>query len=494
MATRPAASFVTILAMACGPSLVDEPTLTDPLVYETLAERCGSTDPILLLALAPNETMASGYSQYFPSPGSIQSTDRWMLRISTYDRDLTQTSFCDTSEDGPKPVSSRVVSVDRCGGDLQILPDYSTSVRAPKGTEPWSACGPGHTMIIFDPNVEGSEESYPELECTAYAVDGAFVTFTTEAPDQDLMFVRARLRLGEPAEITPLVSTWWPPQRVGDSDIFLARDLQLDLLEVNARTGQTRVLRSGVTGFKPTDDGRFVLWTPITGDSPAPWYLWDRQTDQERALGRSEWSGSWLDASLVGDVVSVSLLEQYPSSTQLILVPSGEELLVTGDWSGYARIGDTYILQRRHEDSTLSLALIEPGSDVPHPIPHGILHESWISGESLWTLGSDEVTSYGLLELAAPDFTPRVVATDVWYPQRLADGRLLTVLDRNANDRYGTLVLVDADGPVAEIDHDVLSTRTTMNPLIDDELLYMVRDPDHVRTGVWLAQIAPLVE
>jgi hypothetical protein len=55
------------------------------------------------------------------------------------------------------------------------------------------------------------------------------------------------------------------------------------------------------------------------------------------------------------------------------------------------------------------------------------------------------------------------------------------------------LVLVDADGPVTEIDHDVLGTWSKA-PLVDDTVVYRVRDAQHERTGVWIAQIAPIAE
>jgi hypothetical protein len=45
---------VCLAVMGCSPSTSD-PTLAEPALYGPLAERCGSTDPIPLLALAPNE-------------------------------------------------------------------------------------------------------------------------------------------------------------------------------------------------------------------------------------------------------------------------------------------------------------------------------------------------------------------------------------------------------------------------------------------------------
>jgi hypothetical protein len=69
-----------------------------------------------------------------------------------------------------------------------------------------------------------------------------------------------------------------------------------------------------------------------------------------------------------------------------------------------------------------------------------------------------------------------------------------TLADRDAGDHFGALVLLDEDGPVTEIDHDVLSTYSDMTPLADDTVVYVVRDRDHERTGVWIAQVAPVPE
>ena len=105
-----------------------------------------------------------------------------------------------------------------------------------------------------------------------------------------------------------------------------------------------------------------------------------------------------------------------------------------------------------------------------------------------------------MVELAAPDFGPRLVATDVWFPLRMSDGRLLTVRDRGPGEgHHGTLVVLDEHGDATEIDHDVIETLYAYNggqqpggesPIVEGVVVYPVRDAEDERTGVWLAELA----
>lgn len=314
-------------------------------------------------------------------------------------------------------------------------------------------------------------------------------------------FVRARLPADGSPAITRLSSIWALAKRVAGSDEYLLESTEHDLLSVDARTGQTTVLRTEISTFSVSDDGRFVVWARDRYPLQDP-FLWDRLTDEERPLGLPEWSGTWITASIEGDAVlavandTAELNDVDAATTQLILLSTGEELVVDGSWINAVRIGDTHVLQRRLPEYRSSLAILEPGSQTPRSIPHGTLQDWWVQDQSLWTLGimdDAEPSHLDLLELAAPDFVPRTVA-DTWHPMRLADGRLLTLLDRDADDRHGTLALVDVDGKRTDLDHDVLSTHNTLAPLVDDVVVYAVRDPAHERSGVWIAQIAPLPE
>lgn len=497
MMRRLGPGVVSIVMMGCGPS-TGEPSLADPLLYEVLAEHCGSTEAIQLLSLAPNETIEAVYSRFFPSPSTLSVErygDRWLFVVLAYDREVTRTTFYDLEAEPPEVVSSRIVSVDGCGGDARVLVEQSgtiSSVNAPTAAEPWSACGNG--LTVFDPDREGSGRSYPELQCGFDVVDDAFLTYTEM--DGMRYLVRARLPLDEPAEITVLTPMLFATQPGKDAESRLVtgfEDYRRDLVEVHVPTGQSTVLRTDIEYFSSSDDGRFVVWQSEGSDDS---YLWDRHTNEERRLGLPEWeqieAGPWIR----GSAVAVEPEGGSPNVTQLTLLPSAEEIVLEGSWRGEGRIDGTHVLRRIEDEQVASLAILEPGSQLPRPIPHGGLQSSWIRDQSLWVLGtiSDaDPSSFGLLELAAPDFSPEVIGTGTWYPMLLADGRLLTVLDRDPQDRYGTLVLVDVDGPVTDIDRDVLAIGST-EPLVDDMVVYAVRDRDHERTGVWIAQIAPLPE
>jgi hypothetical protein len=475
--------------VACGPSIPGEPTLGDVEAHEVLAEHCGSTDPIRLLSLATNE-LAVG-----PAP----SPNGWVFGIGVYDREITQTTpiVSTNPEDLPQRVSSRIVWVDECGTDVRVVAEDAITFRAPSGDEPWIACA-NRNVLAFDPEVEHAGQWHPGLQCPQDAIGDAFLAKTWDDPE---VLVRARLPVEGPAEITPLTTLHdtWPMRRIEGSDRYILLTDTYELLELDARTGAMTMLRSNAYRFDISDDGRFVLWEQAVWPPP-PRLLWDRQTGQERPQVPSEWEGEPVIEDLDGNVASAEHSDR--ELTQLTLLPSGTELLLEGRWRGVAQLGETYVLEKDTDPSSTSLmgkslAIVDPGSDVPRPIPHGTLKGWWVYDDRLWTLGvvdDADPSRLGLLELAGPDFTPRVVATDIWYPMRLADGRLLTVLDRNSEDLYGTLVVVDAEGVRMEIDHDVRVDMTDIAPLANDMVHYEVRDPDHTRTGMWAAQIAPLVE
>src|SRR5262245_7100054 len=109
---------------------------------DVLAERCGSAEPVQLLALAPNESAEPVSSWFVPFRSTLELQrygDRWLFIVQTYDRELTHAAI-DDLEEAPNVVSSRIVSVDGCGGDARVIAEgeYGIhSMRPPTGGEPW---------------------------------------------------------------------------------------------------------------------------------------------------------------------------------------------------------------------------------------------------------------------------------------------------------------------------------------------------------------------
>lgn len=501
MTQSSASTLVSLVVMGCGPSVDEEPTPRNP----ALVERCGSTEPIQVLALAPNEAIEP-YSLFNLIQGSaLPHGNRWLFAVSTYDREIAPTES-PWSEEPPTWLSSRIVSVDRCGGDVRVLAEDAQSVRAPTGNEPWTACSTdGGRLIVLDPEQERSGQLYPELYCTNDVVDDAFITVSRVEGEQRAL-VRARLRFDGPADITVITPINGAPHVVQGSSMRLLSGFDSELVEVDVLTGQARILRTDVYRWSASDDGRFVSWSPYSPSSEpqinAPLLLWDRQTDEERQLGAPEWPHPRF-YDVRGNVVLTRPDDDDPDVTQLILLPSGDELLLDGSWSGVAKIGETHVLR-----GSSALMIFAPGDALPRtifPDDPGVV----VFDEQLWLLDDnddDDVPSpsHSLLQATPPDFTPRLVAGGLHSPLRLSDGRLLTVLDLNAEGSHGTLVLVDANGSTRGIDRDVLGSlysfnneggqRSDMAPLVDDVVVYPVRDADHERTGVWIAQIAPSPE
>lgn len=501
---------MSIVAPACGPA-TGEATLYEPALYDPLAERCGSTEPIQLLALAPNETVESNDPWYLDEriyTSVARHGDRWLIGVKTFEREFIP-PFIDPEENTPNElVSSRVVSVDECGGDVRVVLEGVHGVRVPTGDEPWTACGGDQGLIAFDPDVVGSARPHPDLFCSADVVDGAFVTMTRGLEDETNWLVLARLAVDEPSDITQLVPGFYETLHVvAGSSLRLVDTADDELIEIDVLTGQQRVLRTEVSSWSASDDGRFVQWRQKL-DGCGPLLLWDRERDEERALGLPEW-GCARSFGISGNAVASTPEDGEPDLTQLVLLASGDELVLEGGWSSRGQVGQTYVLYQWGEPD--ALVFVEPGA-APSPPIVGDQRSVQLDDDRVWVFADEAHDDddpdtppppRSLYELAAPAFTPRLVASGLWHPLRLADGRVVNVVDRDLEHQRGTLVLVDGERGTMEIDRDVAETlyrfntearRKAFDPLVDDVVIYPVRDPEHERTGVWIAQIAPTVE
>lgn len=511
MLRKPLPALFSIALVACGPSVGGEPILAEPELHDTLAERCGSTDPVQLLALAPNETAESNDPWYLddgPYTSVARHGDRWLLGVKTFEHELIPPSI-DPEENVPNElVSSRIVSVDGCGGDVRVVLEGASAMRVPTGDEPWVACSEG--MVAFDPDVEGSGRAHPDLHCSTDAIAGVFAALTHEDEDGTQWLARARLAVDEPSDITLLAPHVYEPHVVAGTSLRMFDTHEGELVELDVLTGEQRVLRTNVYSWSASADGRFVEWRAQSASDQAPvdvpLLLWDRQLDVERPLGLPEWERV-RTYGVRGNAVAVTPYHGEPDLTQLVLFATGDEIVLEGQWQSLGQVGDTYVLR---DVGGISIVFVEPGAEPSPPLHVGTgdPYLMNIVGESLWVLVDEPVDdvdddpttpSSSLYELAAPDFTPRLVAGALLHPLRLADGRVLNVTDLDHEHRRGTLVLVDDQGST-ELDHHVADAlyrfntsgqRQLLEPLVDDTLVYSVRDPEHERTGVWIAQIAP---
>jgi hypothetical protein len=487
---------VAVAIGGCGPDLATR----------TFVERCGEVGPIQLLGLAPHET-AEGDTADSWIVHAVEAGDRWLVGVREYDVPLGPDSWIGADgdlEDAPVVVSSRIVSVDECGGDPRVVAEGASHIRPPRGAEPWIACTEDHRIVVFDPEVEGPGRAHPDLWCTDDVVDGDFLT-SRRVEGELPMVVRATLGPDGTRTLRELgIALRYPRDKPAPEATALTFmiDTSDRLLEVNVHTGTSNVLRQGVARFYISDDGRFVQWSPETNASgyEGTWYLWDRTTDEERQLtvdGQTVVTSYWIRNGIASYFVETG---PWQFDQRLEWLDTDESAALDGLWDVEGRFADQSVLGTAGE-----VGVFDHASGSFRTVYDDSLNGAWATEDGVrgyGPLGDPLGNRRTLLELTAPDFEPRVVVWDVYYPMHLADGRWLTVrgTERATPVPYGTLVAVAERGDAVVIDEDVASTLHEFNggdryheppPELERTVVYAVRDLEQTRTGVWLAELAP---
>jgi hypothetical protein len=480
-----------LLAVGCGPDLAPQ----------AFAERCGEVGPIQLLALAPDETAQSDWPHdSAPFVTAVQVGDRWLVGVRLFETPIGPDTWV-SGEDPPALVSSRVVSVDECGGDPRVVARGAHLIRPPRGAEPWIACSDDHRIVVFDPALEGAGVAHPDLLCTDDVLDGDFVT-STLVESHAARVVRATLGADGTRQTFDLAPAGAPREYLRTDDtrgqVFLIDEAQ-SLVAVDARDGTSQVLRESVSNFYISDDGRFIEWSPDALYAEGTWYLWDRTTDEQRALtidGQTTVKSFGFDDGVLSYFIDVGPWEY---AQHLLWLDRGETQTLDGLWDVHGRFGDMSLLS-----TAGAVGVLDHASGALRIVSNQSINPAWAADDAVRgtaLVGDPLGNRRRMIEFAAPEFEPRVVVEDVYYPVRLADGRWLTVrgTDRATPVFHGTLVALDESGAATEIDHDVAATLHEYNggnrrngppPELSNSVVYAVRDDDQERTGVWLATFA----
>lgn len=428
------------------------------------------------------------------------------------------------------PEHERVlVSVFRTSGPLGLFP--STDNRAVVAVDP---CGENPTLIA-----EGVELVKPHQNLVlACAVDGSALfrldpsgasdpvrvldgTCAVRRTDEGLVAVLAgpgdvgRLVIvRDPAGPMPAIETLVDGVGVPSNPFFGGNDHRTtplwakgsealamtpagDVLSVDLITGDSATLVTGALQFRASSGGGLLVWQSqdeLSGDPEAPSspiFLFTRETGTQQFMLNSHLA--WTVAPFRHNWV---VLRDDSSLGQRIFGFDGEELALPSGTFLRGILNDTefWLGRKREDDSTEELfwdMLSEPRFVIDHRLGHAskqgdgikVFEDADHPGDLEGSLRLGAFNGGQVEELSARvNFHHRV----------LPDGRILGILNEDAN-AHGSLRLEDpADGSVVELDpHGYLHSPTlNLGDPFDGDVVYAVDDPaDASRHAVYRARL-----
>lgn len=499
---------------ACGPS-----SSTDAPV--PFAELCGEAEALHLVPLADDELV-------LPGRAVQRHGDRWLVTVREYDAPVTDVHTArvrESDHDATGQIGARIVSVDACGGDEHIVARGIDLILAPPDDDgTWLGCSNANalasTLWWFDPTGSRPARELFETQNCNYIEHGDAIVARRGAYDEPGDLVRVIPDTGELAVLEPDLAAWEPVTNAAYEPTGEVLGLSTigDLISVELSTGVRTVLLGGVQEFHVLANGRFIAWVPGSPAAPPAsfvrWRLYDRDTGDERLLGRESWERVSMLAWPAMLRVSDESNPRDPSEeTQFVWLPGGEESWLEGGWTQIAfDNADEHLVRRIGDDEEAGLYVIDSPAAPPRflyksatrpivrddvvVVDHDDAYPSTSSGEPET---SDPL--HWIIEVPLDGSEARVVARDVYFPAWISDRRFATV-GGFAPDGIGELRLVDDSGTTLNVlDADVYSWFAGLWPWRPgdpwrpieprDAILYTVHDPSPERMGLWLARLAP---
>ncbi len=482
---------------ACGPSLGSESA--------ALAELCGENAPVQLLPLGQDEAVTA-------TPHAIvRNGDRWLIGVHTE---------VDTGED-----QERIVSVDDCGGDANVVAEgYDQVLAPPRAGLPWVACrqvGVIHEdMAWFDPEGRVPPRSLGSRACQLAWV-GDEVVFAVPSGDAYQLTVARFDAAGEVAAQEVLandISTWahrtpvrnqshtsyaiLSAPRVAEEPTghLYAVTTSDELLDVEVGTRQLTVVGRYAGGIRSiVADDQIVA---MRGESAFVVDLAQGDVAEYADVQSGINGGPYLGSGSVtvtrnsvanGNTYAVTrgdMLDHVLPST--LLYPVGE-----GDGGRIYFFGST----RDHR----GLFTWRPDSPIyrtesPEFLAGPAL-SAWHDGDlyavTRWTAEpSEDEPEYDLVRFVGPSLTAEVLFRDVYDPLPLPGGRWVSV--REDSETSGALTVLtpgDDRGTVVDegVDRELAAFQGGPARAVDTDtdatVVYVVTRGG--RRGVWLLELEP---
>lgn len=433
---RRACPALALVAIGCGPGVEDGPHVV---------ERCGSSDPVVLLELAQDETVDVVESV-------VAFEDRWLIGVRTYDE----------TQESPRPVAERLVSVDACGGARRVLVDGASQVRPPQGRgEPWLACSEHMRVYWLDPSGQAPPRLVPgfETHCPQRLADGSLVGLA-EREDRRNDLVRVDLDAAGGATMTTLAEVvtrweWLGPeadQVVVIADVDEQRRGALRLLDVFG--GDSATLHTEVSDVAVSEDGRFLAWMFSQGEPDSfghgDWTLRELAGGTERSLGPPGRGPLWLDFH--GESVSTVWIPHgegccfpYSAETEVLSLDTLDSVALDGLVILREAIDGTQLLDRGTASDWTTLVRDMESGDLRTVA--GVPDDTWVDDDAFMVLEHRaDPLRQSLVRLEAPSFTAQALLTDVYHPVRVADRHWVSVRQPDASHCGPLSVVVEGQG------------------------------------------------
>lgn len=480
---------IAVLALACACAPDTAPALAE------LAELCGESTPVQVLALAPGEV---------PPETAARAADlgeRSLFAVLTLPEGVDEAGPIALPVAVPMlGLTARIESVDRCGEDHHVVAEGVFEAHAPRGADgPWlGAHALTGQLHWFD--AEGRWPARPIARTSTWALLDDRTVVLHRRSDDALVKV-ALVGAGERVDVDVLAEAVDRVSLVGDAPhtiddapiVALGHDGVLAL--VDPSSGARQMLRAAVVDFVQRRDRRWLAWVEVdAAGARSVWRL-------DRATGASD-----VLAAKVPDDIAIRLSADGvelsgPSA-------SGWELRVVSIVSGGTlQLATTWPVVGSGSDGRLVVPTAPGVNRVFAPAGAGFVEVGRIDGRVRGVAGDRallhddtpyaripaDIRPYDLVAVSIVTFTREILRRRVWSPVALDHDRWLRIDRADARDPH-RLVVVDGDtGAAREVDGDLGERATLVLPVHATpeaparEAVYFVDDPDSDRHGLWRA-------
>ncbi|MFV8750536.1 hypothetical protein ACNOYE_08280 [Nannocystaceae bacterium ST9] len=497
--TPPILLLLAIFTNGCG----DE--ATGPVPAE-LAELCGQTDPVQILALDPDRPLA-------------RVDDRGIFA----GRRVVQVNY----RGGPQVLSgflpsdaSELWSVGPCGEDPRLLDDSEAHriLTLDAWPERLLDCdlATGEISMLDPAGVRPTNVVFETDDCFVWPVDDGVLTIL---PHDETTGTLALLpwpddpwtATAEPTVILDPVrmqtdSPHGTPERevlgVTDDD-YLAITTDDELVAISRLDATLTPIATGVREFDYHSSGRYVVWqsSEVTSDPDAGWAegpisLTDRQTGMTTQLTVGALAHTFYDPFEFESAGVLYLRAESNTIDRFYRLPSLESVDVPEKVIVYRVIDDTRVLIGDQDLGTGPFRLFDvlTGESTTLFAGNGSVW-GWFDDAAVVLEGvqcciDDDQRDAGRLWRLPFVGEPELMAERVTVGHRLTgDGRVVTPVDID-DDWVGALVVVDPTTlDERQIDDEVFVFQPSATDAIEGDpvVFYTVADRD--RRGVWLARL-----
>lgn len=501
-------SPLVLLALACGEGAQDE------LPRAEMAEICGAAQPVQVLALEDEEILSPKQNQL------ERFADVWLYGVQTYARAVDDASFTWTTPEN-LPIAqtgARIESTDACGRNRRIVAEDVDKILPPLAADgPWLA-GSLDTAALswFDPRGNWPAIPLTVTQRPLWHVLHGDVVFVHRAQERD---VAAITLVGDGVDTavevlaTDVVAT---TVRYGYTEEFpppAAIAVQREngeLLAVDLASGRSEVMLTDVRFFSTSSDLRWVVFQggdPLDESDLRPHEAWllDRETDEPILL--EPFGDEEVGVDIVRDIVRLSFGTGFETtSTSFVHLPGRERVDLPGQWILFASTEDGYfaLLKLDPVDAGITIFRVQDGGvvavgDVQATsseaagalVVHDAAPYEGIAAQS-------ERIPYDIVLLPLATLEPETIARRVWTNTAIAGDRYVDLVSTSDQPTFhGTLQTIDGPtGDVRIIDHDVYDHGAFSDqpevpsplPRGVDDVVYLVRERDTGRSGIWRAR------